>query len=95
MPVFFFSFWGIEGNVSVFWLKDAVSVSYICFNNCLNYIYKSVLQIFEREFKTYFVNYMNMDIPYSQENNTKYSSIKFIIQKVFVNFDGELAQRTS
>ena len=31
----------------------------------LNYIYKTVLQIIERGFLTYFVYYMNMDITYS------------------------------
>ena len=30
----------------------------------LNYIYKSVLQIIERGFLTYFVYYMNMDITF-------------------------------
>ena len=42
----------------------------------LNFIYKSVLQITERWFLTYFVYYMNMDITYSQEWNTKCASAR-------------------
>ena len=69
----FFSFWDIGGNFSMFPLTDVVSASYICFSNC-QFFLQSLLQVSVRGFKTYFVNYKNMDITYSQKYSTKYGS---------------------
>ena len=77
LPVYLMTFgFGILGNFSLVLLSNVVAVSCICFNgtiNTLNYIYKLVFQIIERELITYFVYYMNMDITYSQEYDTKYA----------------------
>ena len=52
----------------------------------LNYIYKLVLQITERGFLTCFVYYINMDITYSQEYNTKCASARIYNLEGFPEF---------
>ena len=60
-----------------------VSVLMVLFASC---IYKLVLQSIEREFITHFLHYMNMNLTFSQKNNTKYDSVKIYNLEAFPRF---------